>query len=116
MNVFYQHFKNRVTFSRASYSEETIGQEKKTLTTVYSQIPCNFIRQKDRNLQQAIPGQQEITTQKWRCDVHPKYNLVVRGDEATISGRTFTVEDTEEKVDMLTGKIAFVYYYLIEKK
>ncbi len=98
-------------------SGDTIGQEVKTLTTLYSNVPCrmNVVSTSGGFKLQEQQGKQENFKYLRVLQMKPEHNGANRGDKATVNGIEYTIMQKIE-VRGRTSAIHHVIYYLEELK
>lgn len=105
------------TVSIAFKSGDTVGQEVKTRTPLYSGVKgrLNSLSNAALSISRINQGKQEKMADAWILEMQPQYNGASAGFEVVANGKTFIITKKHE-IRGRSSAIHHVVYYLEEAK
>jgi len=91
-----------------------IGEEVKTLTPLYTSVPCRLMSSERTEDSRKGQGSYESQKENWLILMEPAYNGANRGDRAVILSKTYLITKKHE-IRGASSAINHVVYYLEEQ-
>ena len=103
-----------VTIVTIGTTKDNIGQETKSETALYTDVPCRLMEAGSARRSDEKNGAFENFRNQWLIQMSAQYNGANRGDRATVNGVTYLITKKHE-IRGTTPTIEYVNYYLQEK-
>lgn len=92
---------------------DVVGEEGKTLTPLYTDIPCRLMSGETKKKFHPDDSAFENYKNLWLIQVEPEYNGANRGDSAVVNGQDYMITKKHE-IRGSDSNIHHVVYYLEE--
>lgn len=103
-----------VTISSIAKSKDSIGQEEKVPTALYTDAPCKLMEDGRSRSNKEGKGAYENFKNQWLIHMQAVHNGAERGYRAVVNGQTYLITKKHE-IKGSSPTTQFVVYYLEEK-